>query len=78
MFQIVVHAVVNAITNRTIDSLEGCTIYMTLGPDKDCAHAIITSGIKIVYYCNYRKEYHKGHEIESGIDILKHNSIETM
>ena len=37
----VVHAAVNAIINRTTPSLEGCTIYVTLKPDRDCAHAIV-------------------------------------
>ena len=47
---IVVHAAVNAITNRTIPNLEGCTIYLTHCPDEDCAHAIIQSGISHVKY----------------------------
>ena len=46
----VVHAAINAITNRTIPNLEGCTIYQTLRPDEDCAHAIIQSGISHVKY----------------------------
>ena len=46
----VVHAAVNAITNKTITNLEGCTIYLTLYPDEDCAHAIIQSGISHVKY----------------------------
>ena len=51
----VVHAVVNAIINRTTPSLEGCTIYVTLKPDRDCAHAIIQAGISTVKYGSFIK-----------------------
>ena len=43
----------NAITNKTEESIEGCTLYITLHPDEDCAHAIILAGIKEVVYCMY-------------------------
>ena len=47
---LVVHATVNAIINKTRESLDGCTMYATLSPDKDCAHAILLAGIKEVVY----------------------------
>lgn len=50
---LVVHAIVNAITNKTIPSLEGCTIYATMPPDRDCAHAIIQSGITTIKYAEF-------------------------
>ena len=51
----VVHAAVNAIINRTTPNLEGCTIYVTLKPNRDCAHAIIQAGISIVKYDRFIK-----------------------
>ena len=47
---LVVHAAVSAIINKTRESLDGCTMYVTLSPDKDCAHAILLAGIKEVVY----------------------------
>jgi dCMP deaminase len=45
----VVHAELNAILN-SIQSLKGCTIYVSLFPCNECAKAIIQSGIKCVVY----------------------------
>ncbi len=45
----VVHAELNAILN-SIQSLKGCTIYVSLFPCNECAKAIIQSGIKRVVY----------------------------
>ena len=53
LFCVVVHAAVNAITNKTEESIEGCTLYTTLHPDEDCAQAIIRARIKEVVYCMY-------------------------
>ena len=47
---LVVHAAVNAIINKTRESIEGCTMYVTRCPDKDCNHAILLAGIKEVVY----------------------------
>ena len=47
---LVVHAAVNAIINKTRESVEGCTMYVTQCPDKDCIHVILLSGIKEVVY----------------------------
>ena len=47
---LVVHAAVNAIINKTRESVEGCTMYVTQCPEKDCIHAILLSGIKEVVY----------------------------
>ena len=57
LFCVVVHAAVNAITNKTEESIEGCTLYITLHPDEDCAHAIIRAGIKEVVYCMYMSSH---------------------
>uniref|UniRef100_A0A1X7VNY9 dCMP deaminase n=1 Tax=Amphimedon queenslandica TaxID=400682 RepID=A0A1X7VNY9_AMPQE len=51
-----VHAAVNAILNKTKESIEGCTLYTTLHPDDDCARAIVTAGIKEVVYCMYKRD----------------------
>lgn len=53
---IVVHAAINAITSKTKESIEGCTIYLTHFPDDDCAHAILTAGIKEIVYCMFTRE----------------------
>ena len=45
----VVHAELNAILNAT-ESLQNCTIYVSLFPCNECAKAIIQSGIKEVVY----------------------------
>ena len=45
----VVHAELNAILN-SIQSLSGCTIYVSLFPCNECAKAIIQSGIRCVVY----------------------------
>ena len=46
----VVHAEVNAITFSNCVDLEGCTLYTTLFPCHECAKAIISAGIKEIYY----------------------------
>ncbi|MGL4589170.1 MAG: deoxycytidylate deaminase [Mycoplasmatales bacterium] len=49
----VCHAELNAILN-SIQTLNGCTIYVTLFPCNECTKAIIQSGIKTVYYLEDR------------------------
>lgn len=51
----VVHAELNAILNAN-QNLSGNTIYTTLFPCRECAKAIIQSGIVRVFYKNYRKD----------------------
>ena len=73
----VVHAAVNAITNRSRSSLEGCTIYLTHYLDKDCARAIIISGIDEVKYemfTRWSKE-DKQEEIESPKKLLESTQV---
>ena len=72
-----VHAAVNAIINKTRESIEGCTIYLTHIPDEECAHAIIKAGIKeVVYYMYTRhKERDKKDDITRAIKLLKDSSI---
>ena len=45
----VVHAELNAILNAT-QSLNGCTLYVSLFPCHECAKAIIQAGIKEIVY----------------------------
>ena len=75
---LVVHAAVNAIINKTRESIEGCTIYLTHIPDEDCAHAIIKAGIKEVVYCMYtrHKEREKKDDISRAKKLLEDSSIE--
>ena len=68
----VVHAVVNAIINRTTPSLEGCTIYVTLKPDRDCAHAIIQAGISTVKYGRFIKPGREAKPDITGATELLH------
>ena len=51
---LVCHAAVDAIVNRTIHDLSGCTMYLTHTPDKDCAQLIVESGITKVVYINLK------------------------
>ena len=67
---IVVHAAVNAIVNKTRESIEGCTIYLTHFPDKDCAHAIIKAGITEIVYCMYTR-YGEEREQKDDMNIAK-------
>ena len=64
---IVVYAAVNAIINKTRESIEGCTIYLTLFPNEECAHAIIKAGITEVVYCMYTRH---GEKREQEDDML--------
>ena len=73
----VVHAAVNAITNSSRSSLKGCTIYLTHYLDKDCARAIILSGISKVKYemfTRWSKE-EKQKEIESAEKLLESANV---
>ena len=80
LFFIVVHAAVNAIINKTRESIEGCTIYLTLFPDKDCAHAIIEAGITEVVYCMYTRygDREKRHDMVEAKSILQANPVTYM
>jgi dCMP deaminase len=51
----VVHAELNAIFNAT-ESVQGCTLYVTLAPCNECAKAIIQSGITSVWSPWYQPE----------------------
>ena len=68
----------NAIINKTEESIEGCTLYTTLHPDDDCAHAIVQAGIKEVVYCMYTKHGDEWDEKMKIADVLlKFNEIQT-
>lgn len=64
-----IHAEANAIYFAAAEgvSLKGCDIYCTHSPCIKCAEAIISSGIRNLYYLhNFRDR--------SGIDFIKNNS----
>lgn len=63
---LVVHAAANAIAQRTRNKLDGCTIYLTLHPDDDCAHAIIMAGITKVICCMFTRNDEK---LDSKMEI---------
>lgn len=52
----VLHAEVNAILNKNMQTLDGCTLYSTLFPCNNCSKIIVQSGIKKVLYLNYRED----------------------
>lgn len=52
----VCHAEVNAIMNKNVVSLEGCTLYVTLFPCNECAKLVLQSGIARVVYLS--DKYH--------------------
>ena len=62
--------------NKTVSSLEGCTMYTTMPPDRDCAHAIIQSGISVVKYGEFHKKKRvvKG-DITDAMALLQHQGI---
>ena len=76
---IVVHATVNAIASKPSESIEGCTIYLTHFPDKECVHAVIKAKIKEVVYCMYtrRHEYKREGDDDMKVakQILEKNSV---
>ena len=75
----VVHAAVNAIINRTTPSLEGCTIYVTLKPDRDCAHAIIQAGISTVKYGKFIRPGREDQpDIIDATELLHHGEVNLM
>ena len=67
---LVVHAAVNAIINKTRESIEDCIMYITYAPDVDCAQAINLARIKHVFHLNYRRENARGNPAEAG-NILR-------
>lgn len=72
-YPFVVHAELNAILNST-QSLQGCTIYVSLFPCNECAKAIIQSGIsRIVYECD---KYADSDEVKASKRMLKAANIE--
>ena len=67
----------NAIINKTEESIKGCTLYTTLHPDEDCAHAIIQAGIKEVVYCMLMRHNEWDQKMKSANVIFKVKSIQT-
>ena len=52
----VLHAVNMAVLNRNTSSLKGCTLYVSLYPDNDCAKSIIQSKLKEIVYWHEKRE----------------------
>ncbi|XGW21415.1 hypothetical protein V3C99_004405 [Haemonchus contortus] len=53
-FAYVVHAEVNAIINKSMNNIEGCTMYTTMMPCNECAKMIIQSHIAEVVFLRDR------------------------
>lgn len=51
----IIHAESHAICNKTVDSLQDCTIYTTLYPCVQCAKIICQHGIKRVVYSEVKE-----------------------
>ncbi|KAE9418698.1 hypothetical protein Angca_003215, partial [Angiostrongylus cantonensis] len=51
----VVHAEMNAIINKSMNSIEGCTLYTTLLPCNECAKMIIQSRLAEVVFLHDRQ-----------------------
>lgn len=68
----VLHAEQNLLTfcNREGINTNGCTLYITHSPCKDCAKLIASAGIKRVVYSTLFRD-------RSGIDFLKQYGIPT-
>jgi dCMP deaminase len=68
----VLHAEQNLLTfcNREGIQTDGCTLYITHSPCKDCAKLIASAGIKRVVFCNVFRD-------RSGIDFLREYGIPT-
>ncbi|XP_019859232.1 PREDICTED: uncharacterized protein LOC109587434 [Amphimedon queenslandica] len=67
----VVHAAVNAIASKPSESIEGCTIYLTHCPDKDCVQAIIKAKIKKIVYCMFTRHDEYERETEDDMEVAK-------
>ena len=67
----VLHAEANAITkvDRSNNSSNGATLYVTSSPCIECAKLIIQAGIKRVVYSD-------AYRLSDGIDLLKRANIE--
>uniref|UniRef100_A0A1X7T4R9 dCMP deaminase n=1 Tax=Amphimedon queenslandica TaxID=400682 RepID=A0A1X7T4R9_AMPQE len=71
-----VHAAVNAILNKTRESIKGCTIYLTHFPDNDCVHAIIEAEIREVVYLKWKSCDDDDEKDERIKELLDNNSVE--
>ena len=51
-------------------------MYITMPPDRDCAHAIIQSGISVVKYGDFHKKKRTEEgDITDAMALLKHQGI---
>jgi len=51
----VCHAEINALLNRNVKSVDGCTLYCNISPCWDCAREMLQVGItKVVYGKEYK------------------------
>ncbi|XP_011408034.2 PREDICTED: deoxycytidylate deaminase-like [Amphimedon queenslandica] len=71
----VVHAAVNAVLNKTRESIKGCTIYVTHFPENDCAHAIIEAEIREVVYLKWNSS-NREKDYDRIKELLDNNSVE--
>ena len=64
----------NAVLNKTRESIEGCTIYLTDFPDNECVHAIIEAEIREVVYLKWKN--HEEKDYDRIKELLVNNSVE--
>lgn len=69
----VLHAEANAILKvaRSTNGAQGCTLYITLSPCRDCAKLILQAGIKRVVYVTQYKDC-------TGVDFLREAGLEVV
>jgi dCMP deaminase len=55
-YSYVIHAEMNSILNKNTVNLDNCVLYTTLFPCCECTKVIIQSGIKTIWYLDYRED----------------------
>ena len=68
-YEYVIHAEINSLLNTTVDP-EGCTLYATLVPCKQCIGAMAQKGISRVVFMPPNEEQGKRWNMNESIDYL--------
>lgn len=74
----VLHAEANAILKvaRSTNSAQGCTLYITLSPCRDCSKLILQAGItRLVYVTQYKDTTGLEFLQEAGVEVVQMEQI---
>lgn len=74
----VLHAEANAILKvaRSTNNAQGCTLYITLSPCRDCSKLILQAGIKrLVYVTQYKDTTGLEFLQEAGVEVVQMSDI---